>query len=376
MSSAYVVGAGVFGASLARELALRDWDVTLVEQHTPGTVRSASGGDTRLLRAAHGDSEWYTASAVRARSLWLELEAATGTRIWEGVGLAWLARRADGFEAASAPVLDRLGIAHEWLAPDDARGLFPSLAVDDLYGVLLEPDAGVLHARRATQLLVSDGEQHGVTLQGARLAPGDDPAARRRRLGLRRLAPTALSRARRGRGLAPRCLLPRRRPFLAGSSRLRRLRRRVLRARRRRRARHQDRTRLGERHDRPRHARPPAVAPLGGGGAQLCGAPIPLTRRRAGPRRPRMPIRPLGGHPFHRRPPSGTRRLVARRRRVRPQLQARACARGVRRRLHRGHAGARDVPRARPARRRRGPAHRQRLTRATRRAGLRRLRSR
>jgi sarcosine oxidase len=175
LSSACVVGAGVFGASLARELALRDWDVTLVEQHTPGTVRSASGGDTRLLRAAHGDSEWYTASAVRARTLWLELEAETRTRIWEGVGLAWLARRPDGFESVSVPVLERLGIAHEWLAPDDARGLFPSLAADDLHGVLFEPGAGVLHARPATQLLVSDGERRGVTLQGARLTPHDDP---------------------------------------------------------------------------------------------------------------------------------------------------------------------------------------------------------
>jgi sarcosine oxidase len=175
VSSACVVGAGVFGASLARELAMRDWEVTLVEQHSPGTVRSASGGDTRLVRAAHGDAEWYTASAVRARTLWLELEASTGTRIWEGVGLAWLARRADGFEAASIPVLERLGIDHEWLAPDAARDLFPSLAVDDLHGVLYEPGAGVLHARRATQLLVSDGERRGVTVRGARLVPAHDP---------------------------------------------------------------------------------------------------------------------------------------------------------------------------------------------------------
>ena len=177
MSSACVVGAGVFGASLARELALRDWDVTLVEQHTPGTVRSASGGDTRLMRAAHGDAEWYTASAVRARTLWLDLQRETHTRIWEGVGLAWLARRSDGFEAASVPVLERLGIPHEWLSPDDARGLFPSLAVDDLHGVLYEPDAGVLHARRATRLLVADGERRGVSFQGSRLAPGDEPSA-------------------------------------------------------------------------------------------------------------------------------------------------------------------------------------------------------
>ena len=47
---ALVVGAGVFGASTAHELRGRGWDVTLAEQYVPGNVRSASGGDTRLIR--------------------------------------------------------------------------------------------------------------------------------------------------------------------------------------------------------------------------------------------------------------------------------------------------------------------------------------
>ena len=93
MSSAVVVGAGVFGAATARELALRGWDVTLVEQYAPGTVRSASGGDTRLLRFSHGDVDWYGELARNARVKWLELQEATGTRIWEPIGLAWFARR-------------------------------------------------------------------------------------------------------------------------------------------------------------------------------------------------------------------------------------------------------------------------------------------
>ena len=83
MSSATVVGAGVFGASTARELAQRGWDVTLVEQYAPGTVRSASGGDTRLLRASHGSVDWYADLAWRARSAWLALQEETGTPIWE-----------------------------------------------------------------------------------------------------------------------------------------------------------------------------------------------------------------------------------------------------------------------------------------------------
>ena len=89
MSTAVVVGAGVFGVSTARELASRGWDVTVVEQYVPGSVRSASGGDTRLIRFAHGEVEWYSLLARQALALWKELEAETGTRLFEPVGIAW-----------------------------------------------------------------------------------------------------------------------------------------------------------------------------------------------------------------------------------------------------------------------------------------------
>jgi glycine/D-amino acid oxidase-like deaminating enzyme len=177
VSSAQVVGAGVFGASIARELATRGFGVTLVEQYAPGTVRSASGGDTRLLRMAHGANGWYADMAWRARSQWLDLQEASGVRIFEPIGVAWFAHRGDGFEAQSRSVLDALGIPTEWLAPADAARLYPSFAADDLAGVLFEPDAGVLHARRATQLLVEDAERLGVRSIPGRVTPADGPPA-------------------------------------------------------------------------------------------------------------------------------------------------------------------------------------------------------
>ena len=68
MTRTAVVGAGVFGSSIARELGRRGHDVTVAEQYTPGNVRSGSGGDTRLHRFSHGDEEWYARSSPRARS--------------------------------------------------------------------------------------------------------------------------------------------------------------------------------------------------------------------------------------------------------------------------------------------------------------------
>src|SRR5215470_13729647 len=79
--SAAIIGAGVFGSSLAWWLARAGWDVTLVDQFEPGDARATSGGETRLLRCGHGEDRLYAASAWRARALWRELEAEYGTEL-------------------------------------------------------------------------------------------------------------------------------------------------------------------------------------------------------------------------------------------------------------------------------------------------------
>ena len=126
---AVVVGAGVFGASTARALARRGWDVTLVEQYAPGNVRSASGGDTRLLRMAHGDVDWYAQLAcARARS-GSSCRSRPGVRIFEPVGVAWFAQTADGFEARSRDGARPARHPERVAGAGEARGLYPSLGV-------------------------------------------------------------------------------------------------------------------------------------------------------------------------------------------------------------------------------------------------------
>jgi len=171
MTAVTVVGAGVFGAATARELVRRGHDVTLVEQYSPGDVRAGSGGDTRLHRFSHGDDEWYTRSARRALTLWRELEEETGERLFEPVGVAWFDTGGD-FTRRSEVTLTRLGIPAERLTPEDARAFFPSLAGNDLRSVLLEPDAGVLYARRATRALA-----RGLRIERRAPTPADPPRA-------------------------------------------------------------------------------------------------------------------------------------------------------------------------------------------------------
>ena len=170
--SAVVVGAGVFGASTARELTRRGWAVRVVEQYTAGNVRSGSGGETRLLRFSHGDADWYTLRARRALELWRDVEAETGVQLFEPVGVAWFETGDDDFTQRSERALRRLGIACERLTPEESKRLYPSLGVDDLRSTLYEPEAGVLYARLATRTLL-----RGLPVEAARPTPTDPPRA-------------------------------------------------------------------------------------------------------------------------------------------------------------------------------------------------------
>ncbi len=169
--TAAIVGAGIFGSSLAYRLARDGWDVTLYERHEPGDERAASSGESRLIRYAHGSGDWYTRSAWRARDLWRELEAETGRDLLVECGLAWFARSDQGWEAESEQVLRRAGIPVERLEPEAGRELFPSFVPGDLQFILWEPNAGVLRARRATLATVEAAQRAGVQLRREDVKP-------------------------------------------------------------------------------------------------------------------------------------------------------------------------------------------------------------
>jgi glycine/D-amino acid oxidase-like deaminating enzyme len=162
--SAIIAGAGVFGASLAHRLVRSDWDVTIVDPYPPGHVRAASGHESRLIRFAHGPDRWYVRSARRARDLWRELEAETGRSLMIESGLAWFARREDGWEAQSEEALQAEGVPVARLSPEEAASLFPSFDGDGLAFVLYEPEAGILRAREGVLALMQAAQARGARL--------------------------------------------------------------------------------------------------------------------------------------------------------------------------------------------------------------------
>ncbi|HET9323844.1 MAG TPA: FAD-dependent oxidoreductase [Gaiellaceae bacterium] len=170
--SAAVIGAGIFGASLAYRLARDGWEVTLYERHEPGHERSASGDESRLIRYSHGAESWYTRSAWRSRELWRELEAESGAELLVGCGVAWFARSEAGWEAESERVLHAEGVPVERLDPVEGGRLFPSFDPGDLSFIVWEPEAGVLRAETATRATADAAQRAGARLVHETAEPG------------------------------------------------------------------------------------------------------------------------------------------------------------------------------------------------------------
>jgi sarcosine oxidase len=167
MPIAVIIGAGVFGSSVARQLAIEGWEVTLVEQESPGWDGSSSGGESRLVRFSHGADRWYTCSAWHARELWREIDPT----LLAGCGLAWFAYGDDGWEADSERTLREERVPVERLEPKEAARLFPSLGTEDLAWVLFEPEAGVIFASRAVRVLAEQAREAGAKIVRARAEP-------------------------------------------------------------------------------------------------------------------------------------------------------------------------------------------------------------
>ncbi|WP_158885954.1 FAD-dependent oxidoreductase [Amycolatopsis anabasis] len=175
MTTAIVVGAGVFGLSIAREFALRGWSVRVIDERGPGQT-GPSAAESRVLRFAHGTDEWYTASALRALDGWRELAAETGREFFVDCGVLLIEpeNAAGTWELDSRAVLERLGIPVERLTSREIASRFPAFALNGVGFAVYEPTAGVLRARDAVLALAASAIAAGAELIRGTAVPDRD----------------------------------------------------------------------------------------------------------------------------------------------------------------------------------------------------------
>ena len=177
-----VVGAGVFGAWCAYQLQRDGKRVILIDAYGAGNSRSSSGDESRICRMGYGADEIYTRSAQRSLQLWKELFAQTGETLFHQTGVLWLAHEDDPYPVNTLETLRKLGVITEKLTRDEAGKRYPQLSMAEISWALLEPNSGVLLARRAVQAIVREAIDSGVAYLQDRLeAPIETPRVDRLR---------------------------------------------------------------------------------------------------------------------------------------------------------------------------------------------------
>jgi glycine/D-amino acid oxidase-like deaminating enzyme len=171
-SDVVVIGAGVMGAWIALQARRQGWTTLLVDAFGAGHARATSGDETRMIRSAHGADPFYARWSREAREAWIGLGESIGERLFVQAGELWLARSADGFEAASETTLRTLGIPVERLAPDEIAARWPRMHAEDLAFAVFEPEAGLLMARRGVAAVVRQLEQEAGRFEIAWATPG------------------------------------------------------------------------------------------------------------------------------------------------------------------------------------------------------------
>ncbi len=163
-----VVGAGVFGAWTAHELRRAGADVVLLDAYGPAHSRASSGGESRIIRMGYGADEIYTRWSWRALPLWQQLFARLGRpELYRRTGVLWIAPPKYQYALDSLAVMQRLGIPAEKLSLTELRHRYPQIAFEDDAWGILEPDSGVLLARRAVQAVVDEFLKYGGEFRAA-----------------------------------------------------------------------------------------------------------------------------------------------------------------------------------------------------------------
>jgi sarcosine oxidase len=179
-----VVGAGVFGAWTALQLARRGQSVLLVDAYGPGNARSSSGGESRIIRMGYGADELYTRWATRSLVQWKELLADTmgSPALFHKTGVLWLgSKEYAGFNGMTA-VLTRCKVPFESLNSSAIAQRYPQFSSHYLSSGILETESGVLMARRAVSEVVESALSLGVEYRHAQVTPPNKTDSRSSKL--------------------------------------------------------------------------------------------------------------------------------------------------------------------------------------------------
>src|SRR5215510_12340065 len=160
-----VIGAGVFGAWTAWQLRKSGQRVLLLDAYGAAHARASSGGESRVRRGSYGKDEIYTRMAFDSLAQWKWLSDLSGLPVFHPIGVLFFFQKREAYVDESLEVHRRLKLPTQELDRATLEQRYPQASWKDIEVGLLEPEFGVLMARRAVLTLVrqfvkAGGEYH------------------------------------------------------------------------------------------------------------------------------------------------------------------------------------------------------------------------
>src|ERR1700721_2056572 len=124
-----VIGAGVFGAWSAYWLRRAGLRVILLDAYGAANSRSSSGGESRIIRTAYGEDDFYSRWAMRSLPQWKELASRCGQEIFHETGVLTFSDDSTALVAQSGRSLERLGIGHERFGAAELAKRYPQIGL-------------------------------------------------------------------------------------------------------------------------------------------------------------------------------------------------------------------------------------------------------
>ncbi len=166
-----VIGAGVFGCWSALSLQEAGCPTTLVDAWGVAHPRASSAGETRLIRMGYGPKAHYTEWAWESLDRWKRAQESWDCHLFVPGGVVWVAPPSDPDLRLSIKALTELNIPHQLIPPRELAQRYPQFNAEDLGPALLEPESGVLFARKACRRAARAFQRQGGEFLLGRVLP-------------------------------------------------------------------------------------------------------------------------------------------------------------------------------------------------------------
>ncbi|TMV50709.1 N-methyl-L-tryptophan oxidase [Paenibacillus mesophilus] len=141
-----VIGAGAMGMAAGFHAADSGVGTLLIDAFDPPHERGSHHGDTRIIRHAYAMHEAYVPLALRAQTLWEELERETGMELNRKIGLLRVCERGAPSLQLQQMVADAYGIPLERLSAEEMHYRWPGMRFVGNEEGCYEPQGGLLYS--------------------------------------------------------------------------------------------------------------------------------------------------------------------------------------------------------------------------------------